>query len=310
MALADHSGTRIAYVPEATFGVTPATPTFKTFRTTRAGGLRSNKTTVTSDEIRADRNVPDEPLVGLDVTGEYPVEMSYGSFDDLLEGLLFGTWATNVLKNGVTRKSFTFEETRELGATDSFSRFPGVMVNSGQFTVNAREKIMATLSMMGVSEALATAIVTGATYTPASAEPIMTASANVASLVVSDIDPAPKVRSLGFTINNNLRTRPAAGSVYSEEFGAGRCDVTGTLEAYFQSNALYQRVLDHGGGALSFVAGAGANKKYRFTFPKIIFLDGTIPSGGNTDDVMVSVPWRAVYDATEGCSVKIERAVA
>ena len=69
-------------------------------------------------------------------------------------------------------------------------------------------------------------------------------------------------------------------------------------------------MLDHGGGALSFVAGSGANKKYRFTFPKIIFLDGTVPSGGNTDDVMVSIPWRAVYDPTEGCSVKIERAVA
>ncbi|HVI28854.1 phage tail tube protein [Hansschlegelia sp.] len=310
MALADHSSTRIAYVAETSFGVTPATPTFKTFRTTRAAGLRSNKTTVTSDEIRADRNVPDEPMVGLDVTGEYPVEMSYGSFDDILEGLLFGTWATNVLKNGVTRKSFTFEETRELGATDSFSRFPGVMVNQGQFTVNAREKIMATFSMMGESEELDDAIITGATYTAANAKPILTASANIAALAVAGLDPAPKVRSLGFTINNNLRVRPVVGALHSEEFGAGRCDVTGTSEMYFQSNELYQAVLDHGGGALSFVAGAATNEKYRFTFPKIIFLDGTVPTGGNTDDVMVSIPWRAVYDPTEGCSVKIERAVA
>ena len=310
MALADHSGTRIAYVAEATYGVTPATPTFKAFRTTRAAGLRTNKTTGVSEEIRADRNVSDEFLLGLDCAGDYPVEMSYGSFDDWLEAGLMGAWTTNVLKNGVLRKSFTVEETRELGATDSFSRFTGVMANQIQFTLNGRSKFEATIGCMGQKEALATAIVTGATYGAPSTEPVLTASTSVASLTLPGIGAAGKVRSLSWTVNNNLRTRPVVGSVYSEEFGVGRCDVTGTMEVYFENNTLYQAVLDHSGGALSFVTGLTANKKYAWSMPNLKFLDGQVPNGGNTDDVMVSIPFRALFDPGINASLQVTRAVA
>lgn len=307
MALPDHSGTRVAYVAEATYGVTPATPSFKTFRTTRASGLATQKVTQTSDELRADRNVSDEPQLGQDVAGTYPVELSYGSFDDFLEALLMGAWTTNVLKNGITRKSFTVEETRELGATDSFSRFTGVMVNTGEFSVNAREKALCSFAVMGQKEALGAAIVTGATYAAASTEPLMTAT-SVAALSIAGVA-SPLIKSLSFTVSNNLRIRPVVGSLYSEEFGAGRCDITGSFSAYF-SAALYQQVLDHGGGELVFTIGATANKKYTFRMPKIIFLAGTVPAGGNSDDVMVDVPFRAVFDTTAACSLQITRAVA
>ncbi|WP_020184829.1 phage tail tube protein [Methylopila sp. 73B] len=309
---ADHSSTRIAFVPEVAWGEIPATPSFQAFRTTRASGLRTNKTTAVSDEIRADRNVADEFILGLDCAGDYPVELSYGSFDPLLEGLLFGTWTTNVLKNAKDRKSFTFEETREtnVGTGKSFSRFAGAMVNRGEFTVRGRQKIEATFGLMAKSELLVTGTMSGATYAAASAEPILTASKNVAALSVVGAATPPKVMGLSFTIDNGLRVRPLVGDVYSTDFGVGRCEVTGSMDVYFESNELYQKVLDHGGGALSFTAGAAANKKYTFAFPKIIFLNGNIPQGGNTDDVMVTIPFRAVYDATEACSVKITRAVA
>ncbi|MCS0497863.1 phage tail tube protein [Ancylobacter sp. MQZ15Z-1] len=309
MSFAASSGARIAYVAEATFGTTPATPAFKVFRTT-GGGPRTSKTTITSDEIRADRNVPDESMVGMDVAGAYPFEFSYGTFDDMLDGALMGAWASDVLKNGVTPKSFTFEETLELGATDSFSRFSGCMVNTFSLSVSAREKVTGSIGLMGQKEELDTAVIEDATYTAANAEPILSASGNIASLAVASLDPAPKLRSVSFEVNNDLRTRPVVGSLYSEEFGLGRCNVTGTLNAYFGSNALYQAVLDHGGGALSFTIGKDAGKKYTFLFPKIVFLNGERQVGGNSDDVMVNIPFRAVYDAAEACSIKITRAVA
>ncbi len=49
MSIASGSTRRIAYVPEATFGVTPTTPSFDTFRAT-GGGPRTNKVTDTSEE--------------------------------------------------------------------------------------------------------------------------------------------------------------------------------------------------------------------------------------------------------------------
>lgn len=308
MSFASGSALRVAYVAETAFGVTPATPSFKTLRTT-GGGMRTTKATATSAELNPDRNVRDEMLLGLDSAGAYNFELSYGSLDDLLEAALQGAWATNVLKNGNAPKSFTVEETLELGVTDSYARFTGAMVDSLSLALPSRGVITGSVNMMAKDETLATAIVSGATYAAANAKAIMTASAHVASLSAPG-GGTPKIKSLNFDIKNNLRTRPVVGSKFSEEFGSGLCDVTGTLEAYFENNTLYQAVLDHGGGALSFTVGSVTNEKYTFLLPKIIFMNGEKRIGGNTDDVMVNIPFRAVYDETEACSLKITRAVA
>lgn len=310
MSIASGSTRRIAYVPEATFGVTPTTPSFSTFRAT-GGGPRTNKVTDTSEEIRADRNVTDEMHLGQDVAGAYNTEWSYGGFtDDMLEAMLFGTWATNVLKNGTVPKSFTFEERIDLGGgNQSFSRFAGTMINALSLAIAARAKVTGSISVMAQKELLDTAIVTGATYAAPSTTPISTASANIANLQVAGL-PAPKVRSLSLEMTNNLRTRPLVGSLYTDSFGYGRFEVTGTLETYFETNELYQRVLDHGSGALSFTIGNAANQRYAFLLPKIIFGNGERRPGGNNDDVMVSVPFRAVYDGTADATLQITRGVA
>jgi len=307
MAFGDGAGTRIAYIAESTFGTTPATPAFQVLRTT-GGGVSTNKTTAISDELQADRNVRDEIQLGQDVAGSYPFELSYGSFDDILAAVMFGDWAANILKNGTTRKFFTFEETVELGATDSFSRYVGAMISQMSLNFTARGKITGSFNVMAKQEQLDAAIIFGATYTAANTNAVMSASGSLGSLSV--LGGSYKVRSLTLNINNNLRTRPVIGSLYSEEFGAGRTTITGEMEIYFESNTLYQSVLDHGSGAVSFTVGQVANEKYTFDLPKIILGSGSKPVGGNDDDIMVRLPYTAVYDASEACSLKITRAVA
>ncbi len=309
MAFADSSEVRVAYVPEAAYGVTPATPSFKQLRLT-GGGLSTNKTTGVSNERRPDRNVSGVFETGQDVTGDLPFELTYGSFDDIFAAALFGDWSANKLKNGKVRKSFTFEETIELGVTDAYSRFTGVMVNSLSLSINARAEVTGTFSLMGQKEALDNAPVTGATYADPATTPILTASANIANFQVTGLDAGAKVRSISLQIANNLRTRPVVGSKFSEEFGAGRCEVSGTVELYFSSNALYQKVLDHGSGSLSFEIGIASGEKYRFTLPKLIFGNGPPQKGGNDADVMISLQVQAVFDPTTGCSIMLERAIA
>lgn len=307
MTIGSGSSRRIAYIKETTYGLTPATPAFDTFRAT-GGGPRTNKSTDTSKEIQADRNVRDEYLLGVDISGAYDFELTYGTLDKLLEGLMFSAWTDDVIKNGVVPSSYTFEEFIELGATDSFSRFTGIMVNSLSLTINSRAAVTGSLALMGQKETLATAIIAGATYADPTDTPVSTASANVAALTVGNL--APKVKSLSLEVANNLRTRPVVGSKFSEQFGYGRCEVSGTMECYFETNDLYQAVLDHGSAALSFVVGVDANEKYRFDLGKIIFGDGERKPGGNEDDFMVSIPYRAVLNPTDDCTIKITRAVA
>ena len=309
MSFASGSGTRVAYVAETAFGTTPTTPSFSTLRVT-SGGMRTNKTTVTSDERQADRNVRDEILTGLSASGSYNFEFSADTFDDLLAGALGGAWASNVLKNGILRPTFTIEETLGLGTANSFSRFSGARVNTLSLSVGSQERVTGSVALMAQKETLDTTPITGATYAPPNTNQIATASANVAALTVGTITPAPKVKSLTLEISNGLRMRPTVGTPYTQEFGEDRFSVTGNMACYFESNDLYQAVIGHQTAALSFTAGVEANKKYSFLLPKIRFGDGERAVGGNNDDVMVNVPFRALLDTTTACSLQITRAVA
>lgn len=304
MAFASGSGVRVAVVPEQSFGTIPSSPTFETIRTTN-GGLRTNKSTGTSNERQSHRNVLDEYELGQDVSGSYDFELTYGTFDKILEGLMFNSWSENVLVNGITPKSFTFEETYELGATDTYRRFAGCMINTMSLNIGARAAITGSFGIMGKQETLGTTALGGATYPAATTTPVTTASANVASLIVGDFSPQPVVRSLTLEISNNLRTRPAVGTKYSAEFGAGRFDVTGTIEAYFENNALYQAILDHGLASLSFVV--GVDDTYTFDILNLRLGDGNVTAGGNDDDIMVSIPFRGLLNDDDDCTLSITR---
>jgi hypothetical protein len=304
--MASGSDVRVAYVAESAFGTTPATPSFATMRTT-SGELSTTKQTVTSDERRSDKNVVDELQTGQDVEGSYAFELAYGAFDDLIEAVLGGTWSSDVIQNGITQRSFTFEETLELGATDSYRRFAGCRLNTLSLSVTAREKITGSFGIMGRQETLAEAIVTGATYGAANAEEIMTAGASVGSLSVGSLSGLP-LRSLSLSVNRNMRRRPVVASLYTDELNDGMVDVTGEVEAYFESNAAYQAVLDHETAAISANLGHDANKKYTVSIPRARWTDGSVVLGGGNDDVMVRMPFRGTLSTDH--SIEITRAVA
>ncbi|TDT94548.1 hypothetical protein DFO45_2298 [Azorhizobium sp. AG788] len=306
---ASGSEVRYAFVPETAYGETPATPAFQVMRVT-GGGLKSNKSTTTSKEINSTGEVKAETLVGIDVAGSYPFELSYGSFDAFFAAALHGTWTNNVLKNGTVQHSFTVEETVNLADGSSYSRFLGVEVNSVSLSLNSREDITGSLDLMGKLETLDDAEIAGATYVAANDEPVLAASMDMGTLTVTGITDPIDIKSITLSVGRNLRTRPVIGSLYSLRKGRGQLDVTGTIECYFESRELYQKVLDHGIAEVSFTVGAASGKKYTFRIPKAQFLDGSRTTGGNTEDVMVSIPIRGLKDSTSGCSIQITRAVA
>lgn len=108
MTIATGARHSMAYVAETVYGTIPATPAFKAIRH-NGTTLALSKTTYTSAELRADRQITDlrhgTKKVGGDITSEFSGE----AFDDFLEAAMGGTWTAGVLKAGVARKSFTIE---------------------------------------------------------------------------------------------------------------------------------------------------------------------------------------------------------
>lgn len=310
---ANSSETRLAFVEETAWGTTPSSPSFNNLRFT-GETLNVDHENVTSDEIRADRNVSDLILVSSGASGGVDFEMTYGTLDTLLEGLLQGTWTTDELKNGTTPKSFSLEKTYELGTTDEFLRYTGMVPDTMSLNIEAGSIITGNMAFMGKGGSVASAAISGATYTDGNDNGVMSATNDFASLSLQGLSPTPKIRTISLNVANNLRAQRAVGNLDAVGVGSGRCVVTGSLEAYFESKALYQKYLDSASGGLQFTLGSVTGEKYTINLPKIKFTTGQVQTPGNDQDIMATMEFQALFDDSgspaNNASIIITRAVS
>jgi hypothetical protein len=92
--MADGSNRFIAYARETVEGTAPA-GAYQTLRTTGGSGIANERTNVTSNEIRADRQIVISRLGQNQPNTAIPFEFSYESYDDMLDGALGGGWIGN-----------------------------------------------------------------------------------------------------------------------------------------------------------------------------------------------------------------------
>ncbi|MDB5490360.1 MAG: hypothetical protein JWO78_209 [Micavibrio sp.] len=303
--MTDSSSMRMAYIAETVYGVTPATPVFKTMRVT-GESIKPNKKYVSSDEIRADGNIPDLTLVGSEAGGSIPFELSYGSYDDLFEGLFRNTWAANVLKNGVTPKSYTLEKLMVAESGNQFHRYPGTRVAGLSLSLKSQDKVTGSFDVLCKGMTATQTIVTGATYTAANGNPVINAANNVANLAITGVT-SPQIMSLNLKISNNAAQQPVVGQVDSKGIRHGSMMITGDLEAYFVDKDLLDLYLNDTLSSLSLDMGGVSGLKYNLNLPKLKFTDGSVPNPGKDQDVMAKMSFQAIYDSTSGATAVLTR---
>lgn len=94
--MSDSNRVAIRTVQESVFGTTPAAPTMQALRIT-GETLKQDTNTVTSQELRSDRQIADLVRVGLSASGAINWELSYGAHDELFQAaLLSATWSSPV----------------------------------------------------------------------------------------------------------------------------------------------------------------------------------------------------------------------
>jgi hypothetical protein len=101
-----HQGGRniiVSYAEEVTFGVAADDSTGKVFRI-NGGGLNLAKAPIRSNENRRDGQMTRGRHGSRSVAGQYPVDLSLGSFDDFIEAVFRGTFDTELV---LTEADFT-----------------------------------------------------------------------------------------------------------------------------------------------------------------------------------------------------------
>lgn len=91
--MASGSNRFIQYVKQTLPRELPASPVFRRLRTTGGSGLVNNRTNLTSNEIRSDRQIIENRLGQNQPDATIPFELSYDSYDELIQGALGGSWS-------------------------------------------------------------------------------------------------------------------------------------------------------------------------------------------------------------------------
>jgi len=92
--MSDANRVQLSYVKESVFGQGKSGSRLQILRHT-GESLKQDTAAITSEELRADRQIADIIRTGVTVSGNIGFELSYGTFDDLLQALLCSNgWST------------------------------------------------------------------------------------------------------------------------------------------------------------------------------------------------------------------------
>lgn len=300
--LANSSQHAIAIVPETSYGVTPANPQFKRKAITGTT-LGMSKGTVEDETIRPDRQVVDVRHTTRQVGGDISANLNYDGFEDILEALLCGTWTDNVLVPGVTRRSFSVlrQFTELSGGAKPFHLAKGVEFNTLALTLSPEALVKAVFGCIGQNIIPGETAPAGATFADASAKKAFDAFAGSFSAPAG-----VNLTELSLTIENGLDPRFVVFDDKTLQPKIGKTRVTGSMSIHFETSEMLEKFYNAEELALNFDIVDSEGNTLDFSLPRIL-LNGGQPDVEGENDIILTVPFQALYDAGEACSIKITR---
>jgi len=232
--------------------------------------------------------------------------MEYGAFDDILEAVMCGTWATNVLKSGTTRRSFTLERKFADLDTPEFHRYTGVEFNTLSLSISPNAMVGATFSVVGKDLSLATAEVASSTY---SADIGNTPFDSFTGSITEGGSSIATVTSLEITIENGLEPLFSVGADTTNRPSIGKSRVTGSLTTYFDSKALYEKFINETASEIVCTLTDTAGNDIQIDIPNVKYNSGQ-PDVSGEGAVTIAMDFVALYSSSDASQLVITRTPA
>lgn len=305
MAIANGAQHSLFYVAETTYGTTPSTPTLSPLPHT-AVSLNMAKDGIESEKLRGDRQVEDfrhgNRQIGGDITGE----LEYQAFDDFLEAAMGGSWTTDVLKSGSTRRSFTIQRRFNDLDTPEFHNHTGCELNSMAVSVAPNSMATVTFSVIGKDLAISTSQFAGSSDgTDAGESPFDSFTGSITEGGSS----IATVTSIEFTLENGLEPLFSVGSQTTNQPAIGKSRITGTLTTYFDSKALYEKFINETSSEIILTLTDVDGNDYEFDFPNVKYNSGQ-PDVSGEGAVTVAMDFIALYNNADASNLVITRSTA
>ncbi len=209
------------------------------------------------------------------------------------------------IANGTTRRSFTIERWFQ-DLANELVVMRGMVPARLDLTIAAQELVAGQIGFMGLAAAPTT--VTLGPAEPATAVPVLNAVANVGRIAEAGetVAGANFVKRMTLKLDNSLRERQAVGTLGLVDVGYGRVELTGELQTYFGSSALYRKYLSGTETSLSVRLQAGT-RVLVIQLPRVKFEGGRVNASGPNQEVMADLTWRAIRDPATEAVILIDR---
>ena len=302
MAFAQGSRSSLAYIAETAFGTTPSTPTFA-YLPFNTHSIDLTKDRVEGNEIQSDRMTRVDRHGNKQAGGSIETDLRKADFDELFESAFFSTFSTDVLKVGTTPKYFTMED--EAADISQYRLFTGMAVSNMSVSIAPNQMVTGSFDMVGktMTQSGSTGS-TGGTPTAASSnQPFDSYSGTI-----SDGGSAISiVTSIDFSLANSLAPTFVVGSDAAQSLEYGRAVVEGTMTVYYEDETLINKFLNETESSIEVSVDdpTGANS-YTFLFPRVKYNGASVPVQ-NPQSRLITMPFVALYDATEDTNIKLTR---
>lgn len=300
MTIATGSRHNLAYVLESTFGTTPSSPGFTPIRHTGTT-LGLSKDAVESEELREDRQIAHFRHGNKSVTGDINFEMSYGGLDALIEATLCGSWATNVLKAGTTRRSFTVERYHQ--DISKYLRSTGCQFNYMSLNVAPNSMVTGSFGVIGSGFTTSGSALGSSTY---SAETTTAPFDSFTGSITEGGSAIAVITALELQIDNGMEALYVVGSADTLLPSIGKSSVTGSVTAYFENTALIDKFINETSSAIQFTLTDAAGNDYIFSLPNIKYNSGN-PEVSGPEAITVTLDFVALYNSSDASQIKITR---
>lgn len=213
------------------------------------------------------------------------------------------TMKGSYIRNGTTKKSYSVQG--ELSDVTEFQYVKGATVKSLALALSSGSIIECNFEFMGLSAGMTnTSIGTGAN-TAAPSNIVFNCVGNVADILENGSAMAAPVQALNLTVDNELRSQKAIGTLGNYGIGTGRCAVSGNMNVYFINSDLYDKILANTATSLHWTITDAAGNIYVFDLPNIVLSGGDPTIEGISSDVMQSIDFKALRHSTLGCTIQI-----
>lgn len=304
--MADGSNFTAYYIAESSFGVTPSpidgAPLSWKPLSLNGFTIAQSRQAIEGTNIKSGRFSSKPVLGGIEHGGDISTELPHGEFDDFIEAALGGTWTTNVLKAGATRRSFSIAgHHSDLNGANKYRLHKGVNVNTWNLTVSTDAVVTSTFGCIGKSEEF-TDLSTDSFDAVGTANPFDSFSGSVKENNVT----LGIVTETSFTVDNGMERRPTimTGTDASEP-SIGLSKVTGNFTVYFESADLYEKYLNSTDTSIEFTI-TNADGSYTFLMADVRFTGGQ-PDIQGPGAITLPLSFEASYDAVEQTNLKVTR---